>query len=146
MSISYLKSPFYSKNATNYLNYAGIGASAAYLIYFGVGYQLNSIENQNGTSCFVNQYEKYLKNIHNLTISVDNIRRKLASGNGSFKVAYEAYNDSKEPNIIEPRLPGLDYTTEQLFWIAAAQIHCFKNRPEELIRGSCALFVSLRCS
>ena len=103
MPIAYLNSPFYLKNAANYLNYAGMGADAAYLIYSGVDFQLNalnSIEYQHETSCFVNQYEKYLKNIHNLTISADTIRRELALGNESFKVAYEAYKDSKELNRI----------------------------------------------
>ena len=32
----------------------------------------------------------------------------------------------------EPRLPGLDYTPEQLFWISAAHTYCSKYRPEYL--------------
>ena len=35
---------------------------------------------------------------------------------------------------LEQKLPGIDYTPEQLFWIASAQIYCSKDRPEEIIR------------
>ncbi|CAO1411663.1 unnamed protein product [Diamesa serratosioi] len=137
MPVAYLHSPFYSETAETYLNYAGIGVEAGYLIYYGVNNQLtalNSIEYQNKTRCFVEQYEKYLKDVHDLTRSADDIKRKLASGTASFKIAYEAYKETKVLNRNELKLPGLSYTTEQLFWIAAAQIYCNKNRPEELIR------------
>lgn len=32
----------------------------------------------------------------------------------------------------EPLLPGLDYTSDQLFWISAANVWCGKSRPESL--------------
>ncbi|CAO1400693.1 unnamed protein product [Diamesa hyperborea] len=137
MSIAYLHSPFYSTKALKYLNYAGLGVDAGYLISYSVDNQLialNSIENQNQTRCYVKQYEKYLKDVYNLTLSSDKNNRKLVSNNGSYKVAYKAYKDSQDWSTIEQKLSGLKYTTEQLFWIAAAQIYCNKNRPEELIR------------
>ena len=137
MSIAFLNSPFYSRDVNNYLNYAGLGAEAGELIYYSVDNQLialNSIEYQNQTRCFVKQYEKYLKDVHNLTLSADHMNRQLAASNGGFKIAYEAYKDSNKQSRNELKLPGLNFTTKQLFWIAAAQMYCNKNRPEELLR------------
>jgi len=37
-----------------------------------------------------------------------------------------------ERNGQEMRLPGLNYTTNQLFWISAANVWCNKYRPESL--------------
>lgn len=34
--------------------------------------------------------------------------------------------------IIEPQLPGLNYTAQQMFWISAANTWCSKYRPETL--------------
>ena len=32
----------------------------------------------------------------------------------------------------EPKLPGLNYTSSQMFWISAANVWCEKHRPEDL--------------
>ena len=32
--------------------------------------------------------------------------------------------------VPEPRLPGLDYNPQQMFWISAANTYCSKYRPE----------------
>lgn len=39
-----------------------------------------------------------------------------------------AYKQWVKDNEVEPKLPGLDYTPEQMFWIAAAQTWCSKYR------------------
>lgn len=50
--------------------------------------------------------------------------------NGGVKVAYGAYQQWVNENGIEERLPGLQYTPEQLFWIANANFWCRTIRPE----------------
>ena len=53
--------------------------------------------------------------------------------NGGVKIAYEAYKEWTDRNMVtEPRLPGLDYNPQQMFWISAANIWCSKYRPEFL--------------
>ena len=53
--------------------------------------------------------------------------------NGGLKVAYAAYKDWTDRNMVtEHRLPGLDYNPQQMFWISAANTYCNKHRPEYL--------------
>lgn len=48
------------------------------------------------------------------------------------KIAYQAYKERANKYGPEPQLPGLNYTTEQLFWIASAQTWCSLDRKELL--------------
>lgn len=50
--------------------------------------------------------------------------------NGAIKVLYEAYHKFTQQNGPDPVLNGLNYTTDQLFWISAAQTWCAVTRPE----------------
>lgn len=49
--------------------------------------------------------------------------------NGGIKVAYAAYQKYVEKNGADPVLPGLNYTSNQLFWISGAQLWCSVTRP-----------------
>lgn len=49
--------------------------------------------------------------------------------NGGTKEAYLAYQKWAQQNEAEQKLPGLDYTPQQLFWISAAQNWCSVSRP-----------------
>lgn len=48
---------------------------------------------------------------------------------GGIKEAYLAYKKFVKQNGHEQKLPGLNYTTDQLFWISAAQTWCSVYRP-----------------
>lgn len=52
--------------------------------------------------------------------------------NGGIKMAYKAYKRWLEDNEVELKLPGLEYTPKQLFWISAAQIFCEKHHEKKL--------------
>ena len=137
LPVAYLRSPFYSANTQAYLNYAGLGVDAGYLISYAVDNMMLSLKStfyKNTTSCVVEQYEKYMKDVHNLTINASDASRKLMSANGSFKVGYHSFKRWQKSNSLARKLPGLNYTPEQLYWIASAQMHCNKDRPEEFIR------------
>ena len=52
--------------------------------------------------------------------------------NGGVKAAYFACNDWVSRNGQELKLPGLDYSPKQMFWISAAEAWCSKYSPESL--------------
>ena len=138
--VAYLRAPFYSASTQAYLNYAGLGVDSGYLFSYAVDNMMLSLKStfyKNTTSCVVKKYEKYMKDVHNLTINASDASRKLMSANGSFKVGYHSYKKwQKVKSNTARKLPGLNYTPEQLYWIASAQIYCNKDRPEEFIRKS----------
>lgn len=46
-------------------------------------------------------------------------------------MAYKSYREwVKHDGFVEPGLPGLSYTAQQMFWISTANIWCSKKRPE----------------
>lgn len=50
--------------------------------------------------------------------------------NGGIKAMYAAYQTFVRSNGNEPILPGMSYTPNQLFWIAAAQTWCTATRSD----------------
>lgn len=136
--VAYLRSPFYSQFLQQYLNFAALGVDAGYSVTYRVSDQLIAMESevyQNKSQCFVKQYEDYIKDGQKITINAQDKARKLVAENVSFKVGYKAYKDWQGKHKDEVKaLPGVTYTSEQLYWIASAQIYCNKDRPEETLR------------
>lgn len=52
--------------------------------------------------------------------------------NGGIKYAYRGYLKWVEKNGVEPGLPGLSFTPNQLFWISSGQNWCAVYREKEL--------------
>ena len=52
--------------------------------------------------------------------------------NGGVKISYLAYQEWVKQHGSEPKLPKLNYSPSQLFWISAANMWCAKTRPETL--------------
>jgi predicted metalloendopeptidase len=79
--------------------------------------------------CLQSQYESFVLENYNTTI--DGAKASLRN-NADFLTAYLSYkayqswrnSTSKEPE----KLPGLDFTSEQFFWIVSAQKFCSVDR------------------
>ncbi|KAK5645943.1 hypothetical protein RI129_004407 [Pyrocoelia pectoralis] len=80
------------------------------------------------SQCFIKQYEKY--NLANLQTKIDGkltLRENIAD-NAGVKIAYLAYRALSKGLGPEKNLPGINYTRNQMFWIAFAQLWCTKSQ------------------
>lgn len=61
-----------------------------------------------------------------------NTQGENIADNGGIKMAYLAYKDWSARNKPEKKLPGLNYTPAQMYWISTASTWCSKERPESM--------------
>ncbi|XP_033763934.1 neprilysin-1-like isoform X2 [Pecten maximus] len=145
-----LQPPFYHKDYPQYLNYGGIGYVIGHEITHGFddngrrydktgqlnAWWTNSSINAFKTKaeCMVNQYGGYT-----VEAAKTNLNGKLTLGeniadNGGLKESFRAYRKWVAENGEEPKLPGLEYTPNQLFFLNSAHVWCGIMRPEEALR------------
>ncbi|CAL8121946.1 unnamed protein product [Orchesella dallaii] len=75
--------------------------------------------------CFVNQYENYTaEEANDMPLNGNNTLGENIADNGGIRQAFRAYRSFIQKNGPEPRLPGLSFTPEQLFFVAFSQIWC----------------------
>ncbi|XP_037025005.1 neprilysin-2-like [Bradysia coprophila] len=79
------------------------------------------------SNCFIQQYSNYTD--AHTTVNGEKTLDENIADNGGIKVAYAAYQKYVEKNGADPVLPGLNYTSNQLFWISGAQLWCSVTRP-----------------
>lgn len=82
--------------------------------------------------CIIDQYSNFTDPEVNVTLNGFNTQGENIADNGGLKEAYIAYQKWVQKYGEEPGLPGLNYTSNQLFWISAAQTWCTKYKPEAL--------------
>lgn len=98
---------------------------------------------QEKSHCMVGQYSKYVLKEVNLTVNGLQTMGENIADNGGVKQAFKAYGQWRTrmavqlvvDSYIEPRLPGLSHTHEQLFFLNYAQIWCGVSRPEAAINS-----------
>lgn len=79
--------------------------------------------------CFVDQYSSY--KIDEIQLNGKQTLGENIADNGGLKAAFRAYEKWAETNL-EPRLPGLNLTSKQLFFVGFAQVWCSISTPEAL--------------
>ncbi|KAK4879933.1 hypothetical protein RN001_008079 [Aquatica leii] len=145
---SILQNVFYSKDRPQAMNYGGIGYFIGHELTHGFddqGKQLNSdgnLENwwaeETNTAflrkakCIIDQYSNYTLPEIGVNINGGLTQGENIADNGGIKEAYFAYKAWLKRNGDEQKLPGLDYTSKQLFWISVANCWCSKERKETL--------------
>ncbi|XP_032576202.1 neprilysin-2 isoform X1 [Drosophila sechellia] len=82
--------------------------------------------------CIIEQYGNYTERATGLNLNGINTQGENIADNGGVKESYIAYRRWAEKHGPEAKLPGLDYTPEQMFWVAAGQTWCAKYRKESL--------------
>ncbi|XP_038075379.1 endothelin-converting enzyme homolog [Patiria miniata] len=132
-----LQPPFYHKDLPWYSNYGGIGVVIGHEITHGfdnrgrrfdkdgnnkVWWSQESIDNfVEKKQCIIDQYSEFVMPQNNRKLNGDRTQAENIADNGGLRESYKAYMD----NIPEqPRLPGIDFTEEQMFFLSYAQLWC----------------------
>lgn len=79
--------------------------------------------------CIIEQYGNFTEPNVDLKLNGINTQGENIADNGGIKEAYLAYKKFVQGNGVEKKLPGLNFTANQLFWISAAQTWCSVYRP-----------------
>lgn len=84
------------------------------------------------TQCFVDQYSKLVEPITKTKVDGSLTLNNNVADNGGIQLVYDAYQDWVQSHEAEFPLPGFKYTSNQLFWISAAQSWCQIAKPEKI--------------
>ncbi|XP_060077927.1 neprilysin-1-like [Ylistrum balloti] len=145
-----LQPPFYHKDYPQYLNYGGIGYVIGHEITHGFddnGRRYDKTGKLNAwwtnasiaqfktkADCMVEQYSGYRVEAANTNLNGRLTLGENIADNGGLKESFRAYRKWVKENGEEPKLPGLEYTPNQLFFLNAAHVWCGIIRPEEALR------------
>ncbi|XP_021947553.1 neprilysin-2 isoform X2 [Folsomia candida] len=143
-----LQGVFFDSERPRYMNYGAIGWIIGHEISHGFddqGRQFDADGNlydwwepttKNAylrrTQCIIYQYGNMTAKEVNLKLNGINTQGENIADIGGIKEAYRAYQSWVQRNGQEQKLPGLKYSSNQLFWISAANVWCNKYRPESL--------------
>uniref|UniRef100_A0A4W6F028 endothelin-converting enzyme 1 n=1 Tax=Lates calcarifer TaxID=8187 RepID=A0A4W6F028_LATCA len=144
-----LQAPFYAHDHPKALNFGGIGVVMGHELthafddqgreYDKEGnlrpwWQNSSVEAfRQRTECMMDQYSRY-------TVNGEHVNGKQTLGeniadNGGLKAAYHAYRSWVQRNGEEKRLPAVNLTNDQLFFVGFAQVWCSVRTPESAHEG-----------
>uniref|UniRef100_G1MSZ8 Membrane metalloendopeptidase like 1 n=1 Tax=Meleagris gallopavo TaxID=9103 RepID=G1MSZ8_MELGA len=142
-----LQPPFFSKHQPQALNFGGIGMVIGHEITHGFDdngrnfdkdgnmfdwwSNFSAMHFKEQSRCMVHQYGNYTwelaggQNVSGISTLGENI-----ADNGGVRQAYKAYLKWLEQEGKEPKLPGLNLSHKQLFFLNFAQVWCGSYRPE----------------
>ncbi|XP_024911016.1 endothelin-converting enzyme 2b, partial [Cynoglossus semilaevis] len=139
-----LQAPFYAHNHPKVLNFGGIGVVMGHELTHAFDDQGREYDKEGNlrpwwqntsveafrlrTECMVDQYSNY-------TVNGEHVNGKQTLGeniadNGGLKAAYHAYQSWVKKNGEEKRLPAVNLTSDQLFFVGFAQVWCSVRTPE----------------
>lgn len=115
-----------------YLNYGAMGWVIGHELTHMFGLNKDVIR-EDRRNCLIDQYNGYFEKSVNLTLNGTlNFEENIADNIG-LKMAYNTYKKYIKFAGEELKLPGLDYTPEQLFWISGAHFWCSETGKEKLV-------------
>ncbi|XP_017775451.1 PREDICTED: endothelin-converting enzyme 1 isoform X2 [Nicrophorus vespilloides] len=143
-----LQGVFFNNDRPKYMNYGAIGFVIGHEITHGFDDQGRQFD-KNGNlvdwweqetreafvkkaQCIIDQYGNYTVPEIGLNLNGINTQGENIADNGGLKEAYLAYQNWVKRNHYEQKLPGLDYTPNQMFWVSAGRTWCARYRPESL--------------
>ncbi|XP_054161414.1 neprilysin-2-like [Oppia nitens] len=145
-----LQGVFYNKGRPNYMNYGAIGHVFGHEMIHGFDDQCRQFDFSGNlrnwwdtdtdalfkqkADCFVQQYSNFTVNEIAKKVNGFNTQGENIADNGGIIQSYRAYKKYVAKCGPEPRLPALNYTSEQLFYISSAVQWCSKSTNEQLFK------------
>uniref|UniRef100_A0A3B3HNR1 endothelin-converting enzyme 1 n=1 Tax=Oryzias latipes TaxID=8090 RepID=A0A3B3HNR1_ORYLA len=144
-----LQAPFYAHDHPKALNFGGIGVVMGHELTHAFDDQGREYDKEGNlrpwwqnssveafrvrTECMMEQYNRY-------TVNGEHVNGKQTLGeniadNGGLKAAYHAYQSWIQRNGQEKRLPAVNLTNDQLFFVGFAQVWCSVRTPESAHEG-----------
>ncbi|XP_023931148.1 neprilysin-4-like [Lingula anatina] len=149
-SAGMLQPPFYSKYYPRSMNFGGIGMVIGHEITHGLDDQ-GRLYDKNGNlrewwdettserfkekaRCFIEQYGNYTVEDVNMKINGKLTQGENIADNGGLKQAFQAYrNWVSKRGQEEERLPGLNMSHNQIFFLSFAHMLCGHQRPKSTV-------------
>uniref|UniRef100_A0A3Q4B3X3 endothelin-converting enzyme 1 n=1 Tax=Mola mola TaxID=94237 RepID=A0A3Q4B3X3_MOLML len=144
-----LQAPFYAHDQPKALNFGGIGVVMGHELTHAFDDQGREYDKEGNlrpwwqnssvqafrqrTECMVDQYSRYLVNGEHVN-GKQTLGENIAD-NGGLKAAYHAYQSWVQWNGEEKRLPAVNLTNDQLFFVGFAQVWCSVRTPESSHEG-----------
>ncbi|XP_045474805.1 neprilysin-2-like isoform X2 [Harmonia axyridis] len=144
LSSALLHDVFYDKNRPNYMNYGSLVSTIGHEFAHSMEKLGNTTEEKRGRFHFIYNdafskafgnssqcFEEEYKYFHNKTFGEipQNVNSTLEENIADFvgtDIAYDLYQDYVHENGVETRLPGVDMTPNQIFWVMTGTFLCKK--------------------
>ncbi|KAF5279515.1 hypothetical protein FQR65_LT03337 [Abscondita terminalis] len=142
-----LQSVIYDIERPKYYNYGTLGSMIGHQLFHAVFgrtpsrydsryYQWLTSKTQSGFNkkleCIEHDYAQYLVPETQKYLNSTNSKYEDIADLAGVKLAYDAYAKWLENNSEELKLPKLNYSNKQLFWISSAIRFCLKASPEAI--------------
>ncbi|VDD93410.1 unnamed protein product [Enterobius vermicularis] len=145
-----LQPVFYDKNFPSSMNFGGIGVVIGHEITHGFDDRgrlydkygnirqwwdnATILEFEKRAKCITEQYAEFQLRQVNMSVDGQLTKGENIADNGGLKQAYSAYKKHEKEHPVTLRLPGINMTNDQLFFLNYAQIWCGAMNDKEAAR------------
>ncbi|XP_043285772.1 neprilysin-2-like [Venturia canescens] len=148
LSAGILQGVFFNNERPNYMNYGAIGFVIGHEMMHSFNDGVKQFDKDgnlidwapeteklwnSSVKCLAEQYGNYVVPELGIKLNGSKSQNENFADNGAIKIAYRAYNRWAVKNEPEKKLPGIDLTPKQMFWLSAANSWCVKYEPTGLL-------------
>lgn len=149
----------YNEDRPKYLNYGGLGTFISHQLFHAIFegsairqeseyYKWLSPETheayQSKLNCVAQQYQNFYVSEINKYVNSTKTKNEDIADIAGIQLAYKAYKKWGHLHGKESRLPRLDYTPKQMFWISSAIRYCSKGSTEAIDKTVTYSYQSLK--